>query len=90
LISALDGPVRFPRSLVVLRRAVPLDVCIGLQKPPKAALPQCLRKEEDRIVETMLADNTELDSGGARSVDHLPYSPKPDGHRLLYQHVLAR
>src|SRR5580658_1885832 len=86
--AAFAGPATLYGPRIVLRRAVPLHIRIGLQDFSQPSRRDGALQEEYRVVKAVLADHAELNSGMARHGDHARGRCGSDGHRLLHQHML--
>src|SRR5580765_2806120 len=70
--AAFGRPAAFERPRVVLVGSEPLYVRVGLQQPAQAARANRRREKAGRLVESMLAHDTEADTATRGGVDHLP------------------
>src|ERR1700674_3421801 len=86
--SALAGPTSFNRPAVVFGGSIPLYIRVSLQNISQPPIGYSLLQEHHRIVEAMLADDSQLNTGFASENDHPLSSLQIDRDRLLYKHML--
>ena len=86
--AAFGLPAALDRPRIILRRAIPLDVAIGLQQFAQPSAGDRLRQEQAGIVEAMLAHHAQHDAGLARRLHHLARGLQVRRNRLLHLHVL--
>jgi hypothetical protein len=86
--SALPFPTSLDRAAVVFGRAVPLDVCIGLENATQATVPNRPFDKLYAIIEPMLTDDSQLDAAIVSKGDHPVSRGQVDGHWFLNQHML--
>ena len=87
--AAFAGPASLHRPGVILGRAVPLDVRIGLKNSAQPSRGDGSLEKQDGVVEAMLADHAQLNARSAGHDNHACGRLQVDGHGFLHQHMLA-
>ena len=83
------GPATLFRSRIVFGRAIPLHIGVALDQLAEAPVSNGGGEKLDRFIETMLADNTQQDSGLIGDFDHAPRRLERGRNRLLNLNVTA-
>src|SRR5579875_2290922 len=93
LIDQRAAALHFPGSLdgprIILVRAPPLHVCVGLENFSEPPGVDGRFEKQAGVIETVLAHHAQPDIGRPRQLDHPPRVGQLDRHRLLHLNVLA-
>src|SRR5215472_12995456 len=88
--ATFHSPASLNRPSVILGGTKPLYVCVALNEAPEASLVDGALQKQRRIVEAMLAHDSQKNSGGSRRFHHLVCGREVGRNRLLDLNVFAR